>query len=87
MILDPCDAGGAEAPTLSFWCFTPGVVMRQLEAMKVRSFVLTSGTLAPLPSLAAELQMPFPVQLENPHVIDPHQVRFKPALEDGDADK
>ena len=42
------------------------------------SILLTSGTLSPLDSFAAELALPFPVRLENPHVIDPSQVR--PAL-------
>lgn len=33
-----------------------------------------SGTLSPMPSLVAELRIPFPILLENPHVIDPWQV-------------
>ena len=37
--------------------------------------ILTSGTLSPLDSFAAQFQMDFPVRLENPHVIDPHQVQ------------
>ena len=52
--------------------------MRQLAAMHVRSVLLTSGTLAPLDSFAHELQLPFKISLENPHVIDPSQVRLKP---------
>ena len=48
--------------------------MRQLAAMHVRSVLLTSGTLAPLDSFAHELQLPFRISLENPHVIDPSQV-------------
>jgi Rad3-related DNA helicase len=31
----------------------------------VRSILLTSGTLSPLDSFAAELRIPFPVRLEN----------------------
>lgn len=62
-------------PTLSFWCFSAAVTMQQLQSLKVRSFILTSGTLTPLSSFAAELGTPFPIQLENPHVIDPRQVR------------
>eukprot|EP00884_Botryococcus_braunii_P009467 jgi/Botrbrau1/18521/Bobra.0072s0096.1 len=65
---------GHEVPTLSFWCFSAAVTMQQLQALKVRSFILTSGTLTPLSSFAAELGSPFPIQLENPHVIDPRQV-------------
>jgi hypothetical protein len=33
-----------------------------------------SGTLSPLDSFASEFMMKFPVRLENPHVISPHQV-------------
>ena len=61
-------------PTLSYWCFQPGMAMRQLVALGVRSVLLTSGTLSPLASFAHELQIPFRVQLENPHVIEPCQV-------------
>lgn len=48
--------------------------MRQLAAMHVRSVLLTSGTLSPLDSFAHELQLPFRISLENPHVVDPSQV-------------
>ena len=61
-------------PTLSFWCFTPGVAMRALKEKGARCVVLTSGTLSPMSSFASELALPFPVRLENPHVIAPDQV-------------
>ena len=48
--------------------------MKYLQAQRVRSIVLTSGTLSPLDSFAAELQLAFPVRLENPHVIAAEQV-------------
>ncbi|XP_058535233.1 regulator of telomere elongation helicase 1 isoform X2 [Ochotona princeps] len=59
---------------LSYWCFSPGHSMRELLRQGVRSLILTSGTLAPLSSFALEMQIPFPVCLENPHVIDKHQI-------------
>ena len=68
--------GGPAVPTLSYWCFQPGMAMRALLATGVRSVLLTSGTLSPLASFAAELQVPFRVQLENPHVIAPEQARL-----------
>jgi len=37
---------------------------------------LTSGTLSPLSSFEAELQMEFQQKLENPHVISPDQVNI-----------
>lgn len=67
-------AGMAAGPTLSFWCFSPGVIMSALQEQGVRSIVLTSGTLSPMNSFAHELKVPFSVRLENPHVIRPGQV-------------
>jgi len=69
--------GGAPAEAgkvLSYWCFSPGVAVGELRALGVRSIVLTSGTLSPMDSYAAELQTPFPVRLENPHVVDSSQL-------------
>jgi regulator of telomere elongation helicase 1 len=59
---------------LSYWCFNPGVTMSDLASLKVRSLLLTSGTLSPLDSFAHELKLPFPIRLENPHVISAKQV-------------
>ena len=39
----------------------------------MRSILLTSGTLSPLDSFAHELGLPFPIRLENPHVIAKEQ--------------
>ncbi|KAM4842533.1 regulator of telomere elongation helicase 1 [Thomomys bottae] len=58
---------------LSYWCFSPGHSMRELVLQGARTIILTSGTLAPLSSFALEMQIPFPVCLENPHVISRHQ--------------
>ncbi|KAI2595674.1 RTEL1-TNFRSF6B readthrough (NMD candidate) [Homo sapiens] len=59
---------------LSYWCFSPGHSMHELVRQGVRSLILTSGTLAPVSSFALEMQIPFPVCLENPHIIDKHQI-------------
>ncbi|XP_069808452.1 regulator of telomere elongation helicase 1 isoform X2 [Dendropsophus ebraccatus] len=59
---------------LSYWCFSPGYTMHDLVSHGVRSIILTSGTLCPLGSFTMEMQIPFPVSLENPHVIDKHQI-------------
>ncbi|QDZ22420.1 DNA repair helicase [Chloropicon primus] len=61
-------------PTLSYWCFLPGIAMRELQNLGVESIIVTSGTLAPLASFSHELQLPFKESIENPHVIDPSQV-------------
>ncbi|XP_031289267.2 regulator of telomere elongation helicase 1 isoform X1 [Camelus dromedarius] len=67
-------AARKQGKVLSYWCFSPGHSMRELVRQGVRSLVLTSGTLAPVSSFALEMQIPFPVCLENPHVIDKHQI-------------
>uniref|UniRef100_A0ABM5G554 Regulator of telomere elongation helicase 1 n=1 Tax=Pogona vitticeps TaxID=103695 RepID=A0ABM5G554_9SAUR len=59
---------------LSYWCFSPGYNMHELVRHGVRTIILTSGTLSPLSSFTLEMQIPFPVCLENPHVIDKHQI-------------
>ncbi|XP_023560106.1 regulator of telomere elongation helicase 1 isoform X3 [Octodon degus] len=67
-------ASRKQGKVLSYWCFSPGHSMRELLCQGVRTLILTSGTLAPLSSFALEMQIPFPVCLENPHVIDQHQL-------------
>lgn len=60
--------------TLSYWCFSPGHAMKDLMSYGVRTVVLTSGTLSPIASFRTEMQISFPIQLENPHVIERHQM-------------
>jgi len=72
--LEKRQQGDRLVPTLSYWCFSPGQALAALVDMKIRSVLLTSGTLSPLSSFANELGIPFDVRLENPHVIDPSQV-------------
>lgn len=48
--------------------------MKDLMSYGVRTVVLTSGTLSPLESFRAEMQISLPIQLENPHVIERHQM-------------
>ena len=59
---------------VSYWCFNPGFGMKDLMEQGTKCVLLTSGTLSPLDSFTTELQIPFPIQLENPHIIRPHQV-------------
>lgn len=68
------EAGLKRGRTVSFWCFSPGIAMTDLSRLGVRSIILASGTLSPMNSYAAELALPFPVRLENPHVVDADQV-------------
>ncbi|XP_022249147.1 regulator of telomere elongation helicase 1 homolog isoform X2 [Limulus polyphemus] len=59
---------------LNCWCFSPGLGMQDIVDQGIHSMILTSGTLSPLNSFAAELGQPFPIQLENPHIINDDQV-------------
>ena len=69
------EPSGELAPALHFWCFSSSLALSELkEEWGVRSMVLTSGTLSPMDSFASELGLPFPVRLENPHVIDASQI-------------
>nr|XP_033818706.1 regulator of telomere elongation helicase 1 isoform X2 [Geotrypetes seraphini] len=63
-----------QGKTLSYWCFSPGYSMQELVRQGLRTIILTSGTLFPLTSFTMEMQIPFPISLENPHVIDKHQI-------------
>lgn len=59
---------------LSFWCFYPGFALQDMLRHGVRSIILTSGTLAPLATIARETGVELPIQLENPHIIESHQL-------------
>lgn len=59
--------------TLSFWCLNPAVAFSDVSS-KVRSIVLTSGTLSPMDSFSSELGVKFSIQLEANHVIRNSQV-------------
>ncbi|XP_068180728.1 regulator of telomere elongation helicase 1 isoform X2 [Antennarius striatus] len=59
---------------LSYWCFSPGFSMQDLERQGVRCIILTSGTLSPLSSFRSEMRIEFPVTLENGHVIERDQI-------------
>ncbi|XP_078480324.1 regulator of telomere elongation helicase 1 [Lampetra planeri] len=59
---------------LSYWCFSPGFSMEDLKKQGVGCIILTSGTLSPLSSFAAEMRIDFPVRLENSHVIGRDQI-------------
>ena len=43
--------------SIAFWCFNPGVVMKDLVERGVRSIILASGTLSPMRSFIQELQL------------------------------
>lgn len=48
--------------------------MEQLINSRIRSIILTSGTLAPMKPFIEELTLPVHQELENPHIISSSQV-------------
>ena len=52
--------------------------------MEPRSIILASGTLQPLDALEAELQVPFPIKLQNKHVIPDNQVMIQTVKQGSD---
>ncbi|XP_055389543.1 regulator of telomere elongation helicase 1 homolog [Condylostylus longicornis] len=75
------------AKVVNFWCFNPGFGMHYLLNSQVRSIILTSGTLAPLKPLIAELGIPISNSLENPHIIKPSQIFVKVVSNGPDREK
>lgn len=63
--------------TVSYWCFAPSLAMEELANLNVRSILVTSGTLSPLPSYSMELGLPFAHTLENPHIVKASQVHVR----------
>lgn len=55
-------------------CLNPAVVTQQIGEA-AHSVIVTSGTLAPMSSLPAELGIPFGTKLETGHVVPTENVR------------
>ena len=70
----PKDDKNSVSRTLNYWCFHAGVSMKEIMKQGTRSLILTSGTLSPIESFTSELDIPFPVTLQNPHVISSNQI-------------
>lgn len=65
------------------WCFSCSVTMKELLKHEVHSVIITSGTLSPISSTAEAFGVPFPVVLENRHVINPRKQVFGAVLSEG----
>lgn len=48
---------GKLSRSLSWWCFNPGLAMKEFVKLGVLSIILTSGTLSPLESCAQEMNL------------------------------
>lgn len=56
---------------------SPSVAIKSLLSMGVYNLIITSGTLAPLESFESEMATPFPVKLQNSHVISKNQLSIQ----------
>ena len=62
---------------LNIFCFNPGIGFNEIVNFKPYSIILTSGTLAPFDILENELKVKFDTTLENEHIINQSQYKFK----------
>jgi len=76
-VSDKTGSSKSSPRTVSYWCFAPSLAMQELADLNIRSVIVTSGTLSPLPSYSMELGIPFPHTLENPHIIADEQIHVR----------
>ncbi|KRX89699.1 Regulator of telomere elongation helicase 1 -like protein [Trichinella pseudospiralis] len=62
--------------SINYWCFSAGIGMSLLLKCQLRSVIVTSGTLSPLDSFVNEMRIPFPICLENSHIVKSEQCLF-----------
>lgn len=62
--------------TLNIFCFNPSFCFQKLTQLQPYTIILTSGTLTPISGIEQELNISFPIQLENKHVISKEQILF-----------
>ena len=56
--------------SLSIICLTPSFAFKELQDLKIRCAILSSGTLTPMDAYEQEFDIKFPVKLTTSHVID-----------------
>uniref|UniRef100_A0AC34RDG6 Helicase ATP-binding domain-containing protein n=1 Tax=Panagrolaimus sp. JU765 TaxID=591449 RepID=A0AC34RDG6_9BILA len=71
-----------DAVVLKYWCFSASVAMRLVNSRGLKSVIVASGTLSPLPAFTASLGIHFEYTLENLHIAKSNQVLVG-ALEKG----
>lgn len=67
------DSMKQDSTKLNVWCLSSKLVFQELNK-KVRAIILASGTLSPLSSFSAELQINFKYSMEGNHVIKPQNL-------------
>ncbi|KAI6193490.1 Fanconi anemia group J protein [Aphelenchoides besseyi] len=64
--------------TMNYWCFSPRVAMRLLQAKNPFSIILASGTLSPMKNFVESMGISFFYTLENKHAAKSSQVIVRP---------
>lgn len=88
----PAGARNETPRTLCLWCFSCSIVLQELLRREVRTLVVTSGTLSPVEGTIEAYGVPFPVVLQNGHVVDTRRqlwggvLRAGPGADSGQAD-
>ncbi|KAJ1375116.1 hypothetical protein KIN20_038370 [Parelaphostrongylus tenuis] len=71
------EEGTASKPSstvMKFWCFTSSIAMKALKMNGVRTVIVTSGTLSPLPNFVRNIGLDFGSTLENQHAAKSDQI-------------
>ena len=55
---------------INIFCFSPSVAFAQINNLKPKTIIMTSGTISPFESFISSLGFNFPILLENPHIAD-----------------
>jgi len=61
-------------PSISLLCLSPAPCFRMITDLNPHTIILTSGTLSPIDSFMDDLEVKFPIVLENDHIASPEQV-------------
>lgn len=73
IVFVPDEKGDINRDEFRLLCLKPSFLFEKINR-KARSIIITSGTLSPLDSFAAELESSFPIRVSAPHVVDSSQV-------------
>lgn len=73
IVFVPDERGDLNRDEFRLLCLKPSFLFDKINR-KTRSIIISSGTLSPLESFAAELESSFPIRVSAPHVVDASQV-------------
>lgn len=74
MVSDKSTKNSGKDRKLEIVCFNAAYAFEEINKKKPHSFILTSGTLAPLDTFEKEIGLPFKHKLIGTHVINKDQI-------------